>query len=68
MFSDWFTRNIKFYYFSRNEQYIGNTYLISITTGYSVREVTKIKVAIEIALPNISSGQLMEWFGWVTGF
>lgn len=63
VFSDRFTCNIKFYYFSRNEQYIGNTYLSSITTGHSVREVTKIQVANEISLPNISSSQLMEQFG-----
>lgn len=68
VFSDWFTCNIKFYYFSRNEQYIGNTYLSSVTIGHSIHEVTKIKVAIEISLLNISSSQLMERFGWVTGW
>jgi len=68
VFSDRFTFNIKCYSFSRDEQYIGNTYLISVTTGHSICEVTKIKVAIEISLPTNSSSQLMEWFGWVTGF
>lgn len=68
VFSNRFTCNIKFYYFSRNEQYIGDTYLSSVTTSHSIREVTEIKVAIEISVLNISSSQLMEWFGWVTGF